>query len=76
MQLTGRTPHAITSSCSTATTRLDRAERCRCEIEEATSFTLFGTVVTGEQVGVEKECCDFPQTSIDIERQRIGLPLV
>jgi tRNA-2-methylthio-N6-dimethylallyladenosine synthase len=30
-------------------------------IEEATAFTLFGTVVTGEQVGVE---CDVPLTEI------------
>src|SRR5262249_52139500 len=27
------------------------------QIEEATSFTLFGTVVTGEHVGVAAECC-------------------
>ncbi len=38
-------------------------------VEEATAFTLFGTVVTGEQVGVEREAAPAP-------RSRISLPLV
>ncbi len=54
-------------------------------IEEATAFTLFGHVVTGEQTGVENDrffepesgCtdggCDFPESDMD---QRISLPLV
>src|SRR6185295_16589099 len=50
-------------------------------VEEATSFTLFGTVLTGEQIGVEADH-DFPkspETSPVITSsasQRIGLPVV
>jgi hypothetical protein len=48
-------------------------------IEDATAFTLFGTVVTGEQVGVEQarepiKVCE-PPTEWPAAR-RIGLPLV
>lgn len=43
----------------------------KVEIEEATSFTLFGTVVTGEQVGVE-ECASAPESAA----RRMTLPLV
>jgi tRNA-2-methylthio-N6-dimethylallyladenosine synthase len=47
-------------------------------VEEATAFTLFGTVVTGEQVGVD-ECCETdhqrPMTAV-ADQRRIGLPLV
>jgi tRNA-2-methylthio-N6-dimethylallyladenosine synthase len=45
-------------------------------IEEATSFTLFGTVVTSEQVGVEHECCDTLPEPPSPSDQRIRLPLV
>jgi tRNA-2-methylthio-N6-dimethylallyladenosine synthase len=38
-------------------------------IEEATAFTLFGSVVTGEQIGVERE-------RLPDERRRVELPLV
>jgi tRNA-2-methylthio-N6-dimethylallyladenosine synthase len=41
-------------------------------IEEATSFTLFGTVLTGEQVGVEQERVEAPPT----RSQRLSLPLL
>ncbi|MFO0867301.1 MAG: TRAM domain-containing protein, partial [Gemmataceae bacterium] len=50
------------------------------EIREATSFTLFGDVVTGEQVGVEEtSCCETHTCSSaepEISPRRIGLPLV
>ena len=36
----------------------DRRGRCDVDIDEATAFTLFGTVVTGEQVGVERDSCE------------------
>jgi tRNA-2-methylthio-N6-dimethylallyladenosine synthase len=51
-------------------------------IEEATAFTLFGTVVTGEQVGVNDDCCrsehvtdGVSENSADPAR-RIALPLL
>ncbi len=44
-------------------------------VEEATAFTLFGTVVTGEQVGVECDRApeDMPRTEA---KRRVSLPLV
>jgi tRNA-2-methylthio-N6-dimethylallyladenosine synthase len=42
------------------------------DIADATSFTLYGNVVTGEQIGVEKECCEIPAEN----RTRITLPLI
>ena len=51
-------------------------------IEEATAFTLFGTVVTGEQVGVhltDSERTEAPNHAGDAEGstgRRIGLPLI
>jgi len=48
-------------------------------VEEATSFTLFGTVVTGEQVGVIESVCEQPPmctTEGEAAPQRIGLPLI
>jgi tRNA-2-methylthio-N6-dimethylallyladenosine synthase len=41
------------------------------QIEEATAFTLFGTVVTGEKIGVDGEA-----TGALVEPRRIGLPVV
>ena len=38
-------------------------------VDEATAFTLFGSVVTGEQIGVEQE-------RLPDERRRVELPLV
>jgi tRNA-2-methylthio-N6-dimethylallyladenosine synthase len=46
-------------------------------IEEATAFTLFGTVVTGERVGVESE--RLPQAaplSLPEKTSRVTLPLI
>jgi tRNA-2-methylthio-N6-dimethylallyladenosine synthase len=43
----------------------------RVAVEEATAFTLFGTVVTGEQVGVD-EAVPRPE----VVRERIPLPLL
>jgi tRNA-2-methylthio-N6-dimethylallyladenosine synthase len=48
-------------------------------IDEATAFTLFGTVVTGEQVGVTGEGCDshLPvKPAPNGAERRIGLPLI
>src|SRR5262249_19199149 len=46
-------------------------------VEEATAFTLFGTVLTGEQVGVSDECCEAPPAKAQAAGNgRIGLPLV
>ena len=49
-------------------------------IEEATAFTLFGSVVTREQVGVGAErlpldtsCCE---EAVATDRRRVALPLV
>lgn len=52
------------------------------QIEEATAFTLFGSVVTGEQIGVEQERCgdDHEETCCSTlppePESRISLPLV
>jgi tRNA-2-methylthio-N6-dimethylallyladenosine synthase len=43
------------------------------DIDDATSFTLFGRVVTGEQIGVANECCDMPAPATN---PRIELPMV
>jgi tRNA-2-methylthio-N6-dimethylallyladenosine synthase len=52
-------------------------------IDEATAFTLFGTVVTGEQIGVEMErlpldlsCGDGECEVMPATRRRVELPLV
>ena len=42
------------------------------DIDDATSFTLYGNVVTGEQIGVGGECCEMPT----VDRERIALPLI
>jgi len=42
------------------------------DIADATSFTLYGNVVTGEQIGVETEWCEMPAEN----RTRITLPLI
>ncbi|HTU91664.1 MAG TPA: tRNA (N6-isopentenyl adenosine(37)-C2)-methylthiotransferase MiaB [Gemmataceae bacterium] len=51
-------------------------------IEEATAFTLFGTVATGERIGVEAERLSEPATSIpetllqEALKNRLELPLL
>jgi hypothetical protein len=45
------------------------------EVREATPFTLFGEVRTGEQVGVAEEACCEVQGPATLTR-RVGLPLV
>ncbi len=42
------------------------------DIADATSFTLYGNVVTGAQIGVGEECCEMPAEN----RERIALPLI
>jgi tRNA-2-methylthio-N6-dimethylallyladenosine synthase len=74
LQLTGRTPtdHIVVFE---GNERLV-GQTVRVEIEDATAFTLFGTVVTGEQVGVsgEPQACEPPASAP--RDQRIALPLV
>ena len=41
------------------------------DVDDATSFTLFGKVVTGEQIGVTAQCLELPA-----EQGRIALPLI
>jgi tRNA-2-methylthio-N6-dimethylallyladenosine synthase len=45
-------------------------------IEEATAFTLFGTVVTGEQIGVEQERIEALRPRVGEIERRTSLPLV
>jgi tRNA-2-methylthio-N6-dimethylallyladenosine synthase len=51
-------------------------------VAEATAFTLFGSVVTGEQVGVENDCVETvpkqqsPGINHSRDRSRVSLPLV
>jgi len=47
-------------------------------IEQATSFTLFGTVETEETIGANDACCEAPTATPhdDVARRRVGLPLV
>ena len=70
VQMTGRTPsdHIVVfdGNPRLAGATLD------VDIDDATSFTLFGRVVTGEQVGVVNDCCDLPAMT----SPRIELPLV
>jgi tRNA-2-methylthio-N6-dimethylallyladenosine synthase len=73
-QLTGRTPtdHIVV---------FDGNERLAGQtvpvvIEDATAFTLFGTVVTGEQVGVGGELQAGECLSSAPQGQRIALPLI
>jgi len=41
-------------------------------VTEASPFTLYGDVMTGEFVGVTNECCDVPVAS----NSRIALPIL
>ena len=70
MQLTGRTmtDHIVVFD---GNPRL-AGQTMQIDIDDATSFTLYGNVVTGEQVGVAEECCDVPVEN----RERIALPLI
>jgi tRNA-2-methylthio-N6-dimethylallyladenosine synthase len=72
IQMTGRTPtdHIVV---------FDGNERLagrtlQVDIEDATSFTLFGRPVTHEHVGVETAC--EPGPAVPLGPQRIGLPLI
>jgi tRNA-2-methylthio-N6-dimethylallyladenosine synthase len=70
MQLTGRTrsDHIVVfdGNPRLAGATLD------IDIDDATSFTLFGNVVTGERIGVANEVCDLPAEN----RARVALPLI
>ncbi len=70
VQLTGRTPsdHIVVfdGNPRLAGATLD------IDIDDATSFTLFGRVVTAEQIGVAEACCEMPAEN----GQRIALPLL
>ena len=74
-QLTGRTPmdHIVVFE---GNERLI-GQTVQIHVEDATTFTLFGTVITGEQVGVERE----RQEQLFLARPaalggRVSLPLV
>lgn len=75
LQLVGRTPtdHIVVLEGN------DRliGQLVRVEIMEATSFTLFGTVLTREQVvaGASSASCTVPSQSGDVP-SRIALPLI
>jgi tRNA-2-methylthio-N6-dimethylallyladenosine synthase len=68
-QLTGRTrtDHIVVFDGNERLT----GQLVRVQVEEATAFTLFGQVVTGEQVGVERE--RYPEP---VAGGRITLPLL
>jgi tRNA-2-methylthio-N6-dimethylallyladenosine synthase len=71
-QLTGRTPtdHIVVFE---GNERLV-GQTVGVAVTEATAFTLFGTVVTGEQVGVVGEGCAPPEAPAG--GRRVRLPLV
>ncbi len=66
-QLTGRTmtDHIVVFEGNERLT----GQTVQVRVEEATAFTLFGTVMTGEQLGVERDslgfemCCEMPETT-------------
>lgn len=69
IQLTGRT-HSDHIVVFDGNPRLAGAT-LDIDIDDATSFTLFGRVVTAEQIGVSNECCEMPADNAS----RIALPL-
>ncbi len=77
VQLTGRTmtDHIVVFDGNERLT----GRTVQVRVEEATAFTLFGSVVTGEQVGVERSdrtldhSSEIPAPTVP---GRIGLPLV
>jgi len=70
VQLTGRTrsDHIVVFD---GNPRL-AGQTMQIDVVDATSFTLYGNAVTGEQIGVAQECCEIPAAT----RDRIALPLV
>ncbi len=75
VQLTGRTmtDHIVVFDGNERLT----GETVSVFVEDATAFTLFGTVVTGEQVGTKSEREGTSLLPADLESgTRIGLPLV
>ena len=76
LQLTGRTPtdHIVVFEGNERLT----GQTVRVAIEEATAFTLFGSVLTGEQIGVERERPPEAEGAIRPlgEARRIGLPVI
>src|SRR5262249_28241811 len=78
VQLTGRTmtDHIVVFEGNERLT----GQMVQVRVEEATAFTLFGTVVTGEQVGVElvRNVKQGPSPSpfAIAPRKRLELPLV
>ena len=74
LQLTGRTrtDHIVVFEGNERLT----GQTVQVTVEDATAFTLFGTVVTGEQVGVsgEPQACEYPPSLP--QGQRIALPLI
>jgi tRNA-2-methylthio-N6-dimethylallyladenosine synthase len=73
-QLTGRTmtDHIVVFEGNERLT----GQTVRVAVEDATAFTLFGTVVTGEQVGVSGQPQQREPRPSAAPNQRIALPLV
>jgi tRNA-2-methylthio-N6-dimethylallyladenosine synthase len=79
VQLTGRTMSDHIVVCDGNPRLIGKT--VSVHVEEATSFTLFGTVLTDEHVGVSEGCCEAPAatpqaTDPTAGNGRIGLPLV
>ncbi len=70
MQMTGRTrsDHIVVFDGNPRQT----GQSMQIDIDEATSFTLFGNVVTTEQVSAGGDCCEMLTEASD----RIALPLI
>jgi tRNA-2-methylthio-N6-dimethylallyladenosine synthase len=74
VQLTGRTmtDHIVVFAGNERLT----GQTVSVQIEEATAFTLFGTVVTGERVGVDADSPLLAPADPGQDRGRIALPLI
>jgi tRNA-2-methylthio-N6-dimethylallyladenosine synthase len=77
LQLTGRTPtdHIVVFE---GNERLI-GQTVQVAVEEATAFTLFGSVVTGEQIGVKRDRAEeygLPESESVAGQRRTTLPLI
>lgn len=76
IQMTGRTmtDHIVVFEGNERLT----GQTVSVRIDDATSFTLFGTVETGEQVGVADDVCSAPPepAPVEVGPRRIALPLL
>src|SRR5262249_13766905 len=78
LQLTGRTrtDHIVVFEGNERLT----GQTVQVAVEEATAFTLFGTVITAEQVGIGQDCVAEAEQVAVTEREaagkRVSLPLI